>query len=408
MNSRCLSYLRLFMRIKWMIFIGLIVQVSILNALNVKTLGKSVLLMNAENGKVLFYKKGYEPNYPASITKIALALYLLETAPETLNTRCVATQAALEPIDPKVKHSSQYIHPAHLLETDGSHFSIQENEVLPMLTLFYGLMLESGNDAANVIALHLDKDMPSFINRLNTYIRDIGCLQTHFCNPHGLHHPKHVTSAYDMALIMKRAMQFELFNQVIRSSGSVRPATPYQPSRPIVQHNGMVNPNSRHYYPYCLGGKTGYHSRAKQTFVCASQKNDRKLIAVVMGCENSADKYKDAEALFEAAFQEKKQTRQVMKKEQLFIRKLAQANKPICAMMNEDLNFSYYPSEKPVIRAFLQWEVDKLPLKKGDIVGYVKVLDEQQTELVKQPIFVQEDIHMQWHYKILHFFKNWF
>ena len=87
--------------------------------------------------------------------------------------------------------------------------------MISLKDLLYSLMLISGNDSANVIADNIGGTIPFFMESVNSYPKKMGCSDTYFHNPHGLHYPNHVSSAYDMALITKRAMEFPIFRKIV-------------------------------------------------------------------------------------------------------------------------------------------------------------------------------------------------
>src|SRR5690606_37302020 len=105
--------------------------------------------------------------------------------------------------------------PSYWDEWDGTKMGIKIGEQFSMETLLYGLMMLSGNDAANVLAETVSGTIPRFLEELNEYMRSLGCHSTFFNNPHGLHHQEHCTTAYDLALITRRALQHPKFCEIV-------------------------------------------------------------------------------------------------------------------------------------------------------------------------------------------------
>src|SRR4029077_17116965 len=113
--------------------------------------------------------------------------------------------------------------------------------------------------------------IPAFVEDLNKYLKDIGCHATHFCNPHGLHHPDHVTTAYDLALLTMRAIHHPELKKIFQAKNFPYPRTTKQPAREIREFNRLIK-NGKYFYPYALGGKTGFTSKAQYTLAAAAEK----------------------------------------------------------------------------------------------------------------------------------------
>ena len=174
---------------------------------------EAAILMNAETGAVLFEKNSRALHYPASITKIATAHYALMKAEHLFDEQISADQDCVGTVTEDALRKSNYTLPAYYLIPDGSHIGIKRGEILSLKDLMYGMMLASGDDAANVIAKYVGGTIPQFMEEVNQYLKSIGCLSTTLYNPHGLHHPKQQTTAYDMALLTREALKKSLLPQ---------------------------------------------------------------------------------------------------------------------------------------------------------------------------------------------------
>ncbi len=150
---------------------------------------ESGILMNADTGVILFEKNAHEAAFPASITKVATALFVLKTHGNRLENSVTVKPEALASISPQNKRQSNYKSPAYWLETDGSHIGMKKGEEMSLRNLLYALLISSANDAANVIAQHAGGTIQKFMEKENAYLKELGCQHTHFLNPHGLHHP---------------------------------------------------------------------------------------------------------------------------------------------------------------------------------------------------------------------------
>lgn len=369
---------------------------------------EAAILMNAESGKVLFEKNSRDVRYPASITKIATALYTLKMKEGDLDQMIIADQDAIGAISSAAKKRAQYRTPPHWLEIGSSHVGIKSGEQMSLRDLLYGMMLMSGNDAANVIAQYVGGTIPEFVERLNVYLKDLGCCDTHFVNPNGLHHPNHVTTAYDMALITQEAMKHPIFRQIVRTVQYTRPQTNKQAPSPWIQMNKLLR-QGPYFYPQAIGVKTGYTSDAKQTLVGAAEKNGRMLISVILGCAKANEKFADSITLFNIAFEESLVQRTFVDASQrIFSCHLPNASHSLSAVLKENIAISYYPSEQPKMKAQLQWHVLTLPILAGQHVGDVQMIDvDRQTVAATYALYalekVEPDFSTQCKHKLLFF-----
>lgn len=368
--------------------------------LDLELFAKGAILINADTGAILFEKNAYEKMFPASITKVATALYVLQGNPD-LEELITAKQEAIASITPQAKRQSNYRSPSYWLETDGTHMGIKKGEMISLNDLLYGLMLVSANDAANVMAQHLRGNIPDFVEDLNQYLLKLGCKNTHFCNPHGLHHPEHVTTAYDMSLVAREAMKIPLFKKIVSTYKYIVPETNLQQPRTLVQLNHLLRPSSPYFYPKAIGIKTGNHSISGKTLIGAAKNEERNLIAVILGCSSNADRCKDAHALFEAAFKEQKFNRKLLTKGvQNISKQLVGAKKTLIPYVNEDINYQYFPSEEEQLKLLVKWDIPSLPIHSDQKVGLVQVVNAKKVILKEVPLFATEEIKPSLFYQV--------
>lgn len=353
--------------------------------LEVEITARNALLMNAETGAILYEKHAYLPAFPASTTKIATALFSLEQKNPDLNQSALVSNHAMQ-----MKPTQPGDYPSYWQEIDGTMMGLKRGEILTIDALFHGLMMISGNDAANVIAETLSGSVPQFVEELNSYLKSIGCQNTQYMNPHGLHHPEHFTTAYDLAVMMKRAVKIPKFRQLISQVSYNKPKTNKSPKAEITAFNPMIKPG-RHYYPKSLGGKTGFHSHSRANLVSIAEHEGRTLIAVVMGCSKSG-RYEDTKALFEAAFKERPVEQLLIGQQKTFTQSIEGAEMPLVAALPSDLTITYFPAEEPQCRAFVHWDALRLPIRKGDKVGEVRVQDETGRVLTSKPLISKEEV----------------
>ncbi|MBM3198773.1 MAG: D-alanyl-D-alanine carboxypeptidase, partial [Chlamydiae bacterium] len=272
------------------------------------------IVIDAESGKVLFEKNAKIPCYPASTTKIATALYTLCRRGGDLHQKVIASQDAIATVSSSIRRNSGK-HPSYRLEFGGTHIGIRVGEILSLETLLYGLMLASGNDAANVLAESVSGTVSRFMEELNGFLQQIGCKATHFTNPHGLPDVDHRTTAWDLARMALVAMKIPAFRTIVSSKQFEREETNKQQASFLMQGNGLLRPGSKHFYPYATGIKTGYTGQSGYNLVASASKNGRNIIAVVCQCEDLSKRYRSVHQLFDMVFQELKQTRKLLCRE---------------------------------------------------------------------------------------------
>lgn len=242
------------------------------------------VLMEADSGDVLMERNMDKLMYPASITKIMTALLALQFT-EDMSEQVEITASALD-----------------LPDEDISLVPFKVNEVVSMQDAIYGMMLRSGNEAAKAIAEHFAGSEPAFVDMMNSAAAMIGMNNTHFANSHGLHHPDHYTTAYDMALLTREALQYDAFRKIVGTQEYALAGNKLNPSRKIVNSNLLLDPSSTHYhYPFAIGVKTGFHSLAGYTLVGAAEKDGVMLIAVIL-YSGKYSRWPDARWLLEYGF----------------------------------------------------------------------------------------------------------
>lgn len=367
--------------------------------LHVDVSAKSAILINADTGVLLFEKESHRLSYPASITKVATALYALEKKGHVLDEMATATRECIIQYGTKGKKAEI----DYGMEVDGTNIGLRLGESLSLRVLLYGLLLSSGNDAANLIARHISGDFESFMRDLNRFLVSKGIRETNFVNPHGYPHVDHKTTAYDMAMITKEALKHPFFCEVVKTIRFPRPQSNKQPQSYFIQKNRLVKPGP-YYYPKAIGIKTGYHSEAGYTMVAAASHEGRTLIAVVLGCPSPSSRYRDAINLFEAAFKEEPISRTLFSKaDDAFMREIKGGKGSLHAVLKDDLKIAYFPAEETPFKTVLQWSDLKLPIAQGQLVGRVDVVAENGKILQSGPLFASKNVEK----KAFKAFSDW-
>jgi D-alanyl-D-alanine carboxypeptidase (penicillin-binding protein 5/6) len=273
---------------------------------------------------------------------------------------------------------------------------LRQGEKHTLYSLLYGLLLSSGNDAANVLAEYTSGSLDQFMSELNQYLQSQGIQETHFTNPHGLHHHEHWTTAYDMALMTRLALKNKVFREVVKTTRYHCPQSNKQPARYLAQHNRLLK-QGKYFYPKAIGVKTGYVAKAGHTFVGAATHEGRTLIAVLLNCEESEHRFRDSIKLFEAAFAEKLLSRVLFAKESdRFTRQVPGAKASLDAVLKDDLVLAYYPAEEPAFRAEIAWNSCKLPIKTGEDVGNLRLVADDGKILTQLPLVADHDVDQKW------------
>ncbi len=270
---------------------------------NLKVHSYSAILIDGDTKQILFEKNAFEKLPPASITKVPTLLYALKKLDGKFQAKVVADQDCIGSISKKYSLDMKYNYPAHWMVLGGTHLSIHNQEVMNLKDLMYGMMLVSANDAANIVAKHTGGTIPGFMGGLNKYLKSIGCQNTHLKNPHGLHYPKHLTTAYDMAVITSEGLKDPIFREIFKAKEYHLPPTNKQNGKKIKTFNKLLRKDHTYYYPFAIGAKTGFHDQAKNTLVAAAKKNGKTLILVLLKCPQQNQKYEDAHLLFKEGFQ---------------------------------------------------------------------------------------------------------
>ena len=333
--------------------------------IEVKLNAKAAILMNADNGKVIFAKNPNRAHPPASMTKLLSALVFLNEYNGSLDTLIKADKKMLGAISEKKKIDSNYSYPSYYIEFNSSHIGIKAGELLSVSDLLQAMLIATANDASNIIANYLTGSIDQFIDKMNHYQKNLGCKYSNFTNPHGLHHPEQVTSAKDFAIIALEALKNPIVMEYVRKTHFKRPKTNLQAQTTYAQTNLLLRKGKYKYEP-ALGLKTGTTKIAGRNIVAYAEKNGRKLIAVILGGKTNHDRYHGVTKLFEEAFNEPKVKRKVLAKgSQKFSKKVANGRGAMQAYLDSDLSIDYYPSERPNVKAYIDWdETVVAPIKK--------------------------------------------
>ena len=242
----------------------------------------AVLLMDADSGAVLYAKNADERVEPASTTKIMTLIIALEQA----DLDSVVTISA--------KAAGQR----------GSLLKVSAGEKIVMRDLLYGMMLASGNDAAMAVAEAVGGSEEGFSELMNKKAQELGMAHTHFVAPHGMHVENHYTTASDMAILTRYAMQNPDFAHIVAQASYTMPAN-NKKSAPweVKNTNKLLHSDDQYYYKYATGVKTGSTPAAGDCLVSSATKDGMNLICLVFGDKfNGYRRWPLSAELFEFGF----------------------------------------------------------------------------------------------------------
>lgn len=251
---------------RYSLFSFLLLCISPLQAFALNTSAVSAIAIDGKTGSVLYEQNADSKMLIASTTKIMTALVAIREG-ELNDTVAVSRKAAY---------------------TEGSSMYLKEGEELTLETLLYGLMLCSGNDAAEAIAEHIAGSAEAFADMMNQTAKELGMHSTSFANPHGLDHEDHYSTARDMAVLAAAAMENPVFRRIVSTKKAVIAG------RTMVNHNKLLASVDG-----CIGLKTGYTRAAGRTLVSCAERNGNRVIVVTLQDGND---WEDHKALFDHSF----------------------------------------------------------------------------------------------------------
>lgn len=247
------------------------------------TTSPSAIVMEMSTGTILYEKNSKEKLYPASITKIMTVMIALEHC--ELNEIVTFSDASID-------------------NTEGSGIARDYGEQMTMEDCLYAIMLASANECAYAVAEHVAGSIEAFADLMNAKAAELGCINTNFVNPHGLHDDNHYTCSYDMALIGRAAYENETFRIITGTKAHMIPPTnKHEEETPLQNHNKLLHryQSGNYVYEYCTGGKTGYTTDANSTLVTFAEKDGMALVSVVMNTDKVSE-WTDSIAMFNYGF----------------------------------------------------------------------------------------------------------
>lgn len=221
-------------------------------------------VMDVDSGEILYYKNMDDRHYPASITKVLTGLLLIENA--NLDDVITFSQDCWDGLN--------YYNDMNIGMLNGEELTVD--------AALHAILMSSANEVCNGAAKFVSGSVSAFCDLMNERAKQLGCTNTHFMNPNGLHNPDHYTSAHDMALISREAIQNPTFREITGCTEYTVASTNLRPEGFVLSHKHQMLMYTKYHYDACIGGKTGYTSEAKNTLVTYAEKDGHTLVCVVM------------------------------------------------------------------------------------------------------------------------------
>ena len=347
----------------------------------------SAILIDAKTGEVLFEKNSNQKSYPASTTKV-LTAYIALSQGYSMNEEIIPSRNAVMSVP-----SGSSI----------AYFS--ENEKLTLEQVLYGLLLPSGNDAANILAEHISGSTSTFAELMNVTAEQLGAINSHFTNPSGLHDNDHYTTAADLAKIAMQAMKVDKFKEIVAQSKYDMPITNISKQiRPFHNTNKLLTSGGEYFYPYATGIKTGYTSQASNCLIASASKDGVDLITVVLGGHiipvNKSAVYLDTISLFNYGF-ENYHNQQLVSKNQTVTECIPKKSRKETLKLAaaDSLNILVKNGDTPVFQKIITLNENiTAPIKKGDVLGTITYKNGDETVGISN-LIAQNDIekeHIIW------------
>ena len=327
-----------------------------------KITAPNLILGETNSTRILYERNADEKIYPASITKLMTAILVVENC--ELDEIVTVSENAVFSVP------SGYV-----------NANLQVGEELTVEDLLYVMLIPSANDAANALAEHVGGSIESFSAMMNTRAKELGCTGSNFTNPSGLHQKEHYITTRDLFFIAKEAINKPIIKKIINTTSYTLPETNKytntKSKRIFTTTNYMLRESLTKYYKdYCIGGKTGYTTEAKNCVVEYAEKDGIELIAIVMG-ENAnvkGQKFLDAIKMFEHVFKNY-ENKQIALENSVYdtieINNGTKDTKNLEVLYKNTVNILKEKENNEEIQKKVEYTNVTAPIKKGDVVGKI-------------------------------------
>ena len=359
---------------KKIIFFLFVTFISIVNvsAAELTPNAKSAILLEYSTGKILYKKNENSKLAPASMTKLMTLLLIMETIEEG-----------------NLKMSDSVLISENAAKMGGSQIFLEPNSNMKVEELIKGIAIASGNDAAVAMAEKIGGTEEEFVNMMNQKAQALNLKNTHFSNVHGLDAENHYSSAYDMAMIAKELLKYE---DILKYTSIYEEYL----NKPDGSRTWLVNTNKLvRFYDGVDGLKTGYTKEAGYCLTSTAKKNNVRYITVVMGEPTSDQRTTDTTNLLNYAFNNYK-LNTILKKD-IYLGKIkiekGEQEFGTLTLLNDLTELLKNTEKTPSYTQKIHLEKVTAPIKYGDQVGKLELLDENSQVIKTVPITIKETIN---------------
>jgi len=320
---------------------------------------EGAILMEASTGKILYGKNEDKKLYPASTTKILTAILAIE--------HCKPTDKITASYDAVMSLPSGY-----------SNAAIQPGETIEFQDLLNLFLIQSANEIGTIFAEHISGSVENFATLMNKKSAELGCKNSNFTNPSGIHDENHYSTAYDMALIARYCMKNQTFRNTVSKTSCTVEATDKYEKRYFRNTNDLLNPKSDYYYEYAIGTKTGYTSQAKRCLIATSLKDNLELITVTLGAQSSIpdSRYQDTINLFNYGYANYKIAKIATKNsiiKDISIENATKDTANLSLLLKNDIT-GLVPASSKLVNLDYTVKLNELiaaPIKEGEVLGKI-------------------------------------
>ena len=337
---------------------------------------KSAILIESTTGKILYEKNSNEKRSPASMTKMMTLLLTTE---------------ALE--NGKIKLDDMVHVSKNASSMGGTQIFLEENSEISVETLLKGISIASANDAAVAVGEYIGGTLDNFVSMMNNRCKELGCKNTEFKNPHGLDEEGHLTTAYDMSLIAR---------ELVKHESVLKLTSTYEDNISVSGENHwLVNTNKLiRFYKGIDGLKTGYTDNAGYCLTATMNKNNMRLISVVMGSDTKDNRSSDTIGMLEYGYSMYGSNTVIKKDEFNGTLHIENAKvRDIKYYLDTDINLIVDKNVRDVnYKTDIELFKVKAPLKKNSKVGVLKLYYDNKT--YSYDLVVHEDIEKASYFKV--------
>ena len=331
---------------------------------------EAAILVDSKTNQILYTKNENKKMFPASTTKILTAILALEN--------CDLSETVT--ISENVINS---------IPAGYSSANLQYGEILTVEQLLQLLLICSANDAANALAEYVGGSIESFVSMMNSKIYELGLENTHFVNPHGLDAENHYSSAYDMAIMALNLIKYE---DVLKYTSTYEDYF----NKPDGSRTWLVNTNKLvRFYNGVDGLKTGYTKNAGYCLTATAKKDNLRYITVLMGSPTLNDRSKETTEMLNYAFNSFKLNTIIDENTSLGQVKVEKGTEDYVDVVVKKTVAELIEINSKVDEYTYNLKIDKItaPVKKGDIVGKIEIMDNEGLIVKEENVTVAKDIN---------------